>query len=205
MLIRGELMEKKNLENVKKLLIVVDMVNGFVREGAMSSQNIEHIVPEVERLVKEFTDNYDNQVMFVRDTHEADAREFKRYPVHCLKGTSESENIDELKKYENMALIHEKNSTSAIFPSGLLENIEKMKNLDEVVIVGCCTDICVINLAIPLQNYFDQVNHDIPIVIPENAVETYDAPNHNAEEWNNMAYKFMNQAGIKLVKKYGGR
>lgn len=198
-------MEKKNLEDIRKLLIVVDMVNGFVRDGAMASQNIEHIVPEVERLVKEFTEKDDNQVVFVKDTHEEDAREFKRYPVHCLKGTNESENVDELKKYEKLALIHEKNSTSAIFPSELLENIDKMKKLEEVVIVGCCTDICVINLAIPLQNYFDQVNRDIPIVVPENAVETYDTPNHNAKEWNEMAYKFMNQAGIKLIKKYGGK
>lgn len=198
-------MNKKNLEDVKKLLVVVDMVNGFVREGAMASQNIEHIVPEIEELVKEFTEESDKQVVFVKDTHEENAREFKRYPVHCLKGTSESENIDELKKYENMALVHEKNSTSAIFPNGLLENIDKMKKLEEVVIVGCCTDICVINLAIPLQNYFDQVNRDIPIVVPENAVETYDSPTHNATEWNDMAYKFMNQAGIKLVKKYGGK
>ncbi len=198
-------MERKNLENVKKILIVVDMVNGFVREGVMSSQNVEHIVEEVERLVKKFTEEDDKQVVFVKDTHEPDAREFKRYPVHCMKGTSEAENIDELKKYEKMALIHEKNSTSAIFPGSLLEEIDKMKKLEEVVITGCCTDICVINLAIPLQNYFDQVNRDIQITVPKNAVETYDAPNHNAEEWNNMAFKFMDQAGIKLVKKYEGK
>ena len=36
---------KEKLENIKYLLIVVDMVNGFVREGAMASQNIEHIIP----------------------------------------------------------------------------------------------------------------------------------------------------------------
>ena len=196
---------KKNLEEVKDLLIVVDMVNGFVREGAMSSQNIEHIVPEVEKLVKEFTESDDKQVVFVKDTHENNAREFKRYPIHCLKGTSESDNVDELKKYEEDAIIHEKNSTSAIFPNNLLINIDKMKKLEKVVIVGCCTDICVINLAIPLQNYFDQENRDVEIIVPENAVETYDAPNHKAEEWNEMSYRFMQQAGIKLVKKYGGR
>ena len=196
---------KKKLEEVKDLLIVVDMVNGFVREGAMSSQNIEHIVPEVEKLVKEFTENDDKQVVFVKDTHENNAREFKRYPIHCLKGTSESDNVDELKKYEEDAIIHEKNSTSAIFPNNLLVNIDKMKKLEKVVIVGCCTDICVINLAIPLQNYFDQENRDVEIIVPENAVETYDAPNHKAEEWNEMSYRFMQQAGIKLVKKYGGR
>ena len=196
---------KKKLEEVKDLLIVVDMVNGFVREGAMSSQNIEHIVPEVEKLVKEFTESDDKQVVFVKDTHENNAREFKRYPIHCLKGTSESDNVDELKKYEEDAIIHEKNSTSAIFPNNLLVNIDKMKKLEKVVIVGCCTDICVINLAIPLQNYFDQENRDVEIIVPENAVETYDAPNHKAEEWNEMSYRFMQQAGIKLVKKYGGR
>ncbi len=195
-------MEKKDLENVKKLLVVVDMVNGFVREGAMASQNIEHIVPEIESLVDYFTSSDDRKVAFVKDTHDSNAREFKRYPVHCLKETSESENIDELKKYENMSLIHEKNSTSAIFPSSLLESIDKMKKIEEVVIVGCCTDICVINLAIPLQNYFDQINRDIPIIVPKNAVETYDAPFHKASEWNEMAFKFMEQAGIKLVKKY---
>ena len=97
---------KKKLEEVKDLLIVVDMVNGFVREGAMSSQNIEHIVPEVEKLVKEFTESDDKQVVFVKDTHENNAREFKRYPIHCLKGTSESDNVDELKKYEEDAIIH---------------------------------------------------------------------------------------------------
>ncbi len=196
---------KKDLEEIKKLLIVVDMVNGFVREGAMASQNIEHIVPEVERLVKEFTESSEGQTIFVKDTHEKDAREFNRYPIHCLKDTSESENIEELKKYESDAIIHEKNSTSAIFPNNLLINIEKMKSLEKVVIVGCCTDICVINLAIPLQNYFDQENRDIEIIVPMNAVETYDAPNHKAEEWNEMSYRFMKQAGIKLVKEYGGR
>ena len=195
----------KDLKNVKELLVVVDMVNGFVRTGAMSSSNIEHIVPEVEKLAKEFSAGEDKQVAFVRDTHEMDAREFKRYPVHCVNGTIEAENIDELKKYEGGAIIHEKNSTAAIYPSNLLVNIDKMEKLEKVVIVGCCTDICVMNFAIPLQNYFDQENRDVEIVVPTNAVETYDAPNHKAEEWNDMAFKFMNQAGIKLVKKYGGR
>ena len=198
-------MEKKKIEDVKKLLIVVDMVNGFVREGVMSSQNIEHIVPEVEKIVKKFTQESDKLVVFVKDTHDENAREFKRYPVHCLRNTSESQNIEELRKYENLALIHEKNSTSAIFPGDLLENIDKMKKLTEVVIVGCCTDICVINLAIPLQNYFDQNNKDIMITVPKNAVETYDSPTHNSNEWNEMAFKFMESSGIKLVKKYGGK
>lgn len=194
-------MKKERLEEIKKFLVVVDMVNGFVKEGAMASQNIEHIVPEIEKLVKEYTFNSDKQVAFVKDVHEKSAREFGRYPVHCVKGTYESELVDELKKYENMSLTYEKNSTSAIFSKKFIDDINKMKNLKDVYVVGCCTDICVMNLVIPLQNYFDEKNKDISITVLKDAVETYDSPNHNKDEWNNMAFKFMEQSGIKLVKK----
>ena len=74
-----------------------------------------------------------------------------------------------------------------------------MENLSEVVITGCCTDICVSNLAIPLQNYFDENNKEVNIIVPENAVETYDAPNHNRKEYNEMAFKLLTQAGIKVI------
>lgn len=198
-------MKKEKLENVKKLLIVVDMVNGFVREGVMASQNIEHIVPVVTNLVNKFTIDDGSLVAFIKDTHSEFAREFKKFPKHCVRGTREAENIDELKKYENISLVYEKNSTCAIFAKGFLDDINKMKKLKEIVICGCCTDICVINLAIPLDNYFDEFNKDIDIIISEDSVETYDSENHNAKEYNEMAFKLMKQSGIKLVKRYGGK
>ena len=190
---------KKSLEEVKDLLIVVDMVNGFVREGAMSSQNIEHIVPEVEKLVKEFTESDDKQVVFVKDTHENNAMEFKRYPIHCLKGTSESDNVGELKKYEKDAIIHEKNSTSAIFPNNLLINIDKMKKLEKVVIVGCCTDICDFNGAMGLANYLDQWNRRHIIRVHEDAIATY--AEDARQEYVFAAKLLMEHQGIQLVKK----
>ncbi len=192
-------MKKEKLENIKELLIIVDMVNGFVREGAMASQNIEHIIPRIEKLVNEYLTE-EKAVMFFDDAHTKDSREFKRYPEHCIKGTREAEVVDELKKYKDMNLVYEKNSTSAVFAKNVLDDINKMKNLQKITVTGCCTDICVMNLVIPLQNYFDEINRDVTIEVVEDAVETYDAPNHNAKEWNDMAFKFMNQAGIKLVK-----
>lgn len=87
-----------------------------------------------------------------------------------------------------------------MYAPNFIEDIEKMKNLDEIIIIGCCTDICILNLAIPLQNYFDQKDLNVKITVPKNAVETYDAPNHSREEYNNIAFKLMNQAGINLVE-----
>ena len=189
----------KDLEKIEKLLINVDMVNRFVRKGAMADSYIKHIIPEQIKLMKKVEDSDSEIIVIIKDTHNEKCMEFKKYPMHCVEGTDEAELIEELLKFEEKALIYKKNSTSAIFAPNFLLDIEKMKNLKEVVIIGCCTDICVINLAIPLQNYFDQHNKNILIKVPKNAVETYNSPSHNREEYNEMAFKLMEQAGIKLV------
>lgn len=188
-----------NIEKVEKILIVVDMINGFVKEGAMADKYIANIVPNIIKLVEEY--NTDNQgVIFIKDSHEKNSIEFSSYPEHCLKGTIESELIDELKEYEeNAMLVFEKNSTSALFAENFIQSIDKMKNLKEVVIVGCCTDICVLNLAIPLKNYFNQKNRNVKIIVPKNAVETYNSETHNREEYNEIAFKLLNMSGI-IVK-----
>jgi nicotinamidase-related amidase len=191
------------LENIKKLLINIDMVNGFIRVGALHDPKIAEIIPEQFRLIEMFLRNNDG-LAFVKEAHEENCREFDRYPVHCLKGTHEAELVDELKPYEKDALVYLKNSTSAIFAPNFMDDIKQMKNLKEIVITGCCTDICDFNLAVPLNNYFDQVNRRVQIVMPTNAVETFDAPFHNREEYTEAAYKLLRQAGIKLVKKYEG-
>lgn len=194
---------KKNLEEFKKLLIIVDMVNGFVREGKMSDKKIEEIIPEQLRLIDQFLLDKEG-IAFIKDTHNNGCKEFDRYPEHCVNGTSESELVDELKGYEDNSFVYTKNSTSTMYAPKFIDDINKMKSLREIIIAGCCTDICVLNLAIPLQNYFDQEDRRVDIIVPTNAVETYGADYHNRDEYNDMAFKLMNQAGIKLVKRYGG-
>lgn len=186
------------MSNIDKILIIVDMVNGFVREGAMADKYIEHVIPEQIKLINNLSDM--KQLIFIKDAHEENSVEFKRYPKHCIKGTGEAELVEELKCYENNAKVFEKNSTSAIFNKNLLNYIDEFINLKEVVIVGCCTDICVMNLAIPLKNYFDEINKDIDVIVVKNATETYNSEIHNRNEYNDMAYKLMKQAGIKVVE-----
>lgn len=188
-------MNKKEIEN---LLIVVDMVNGFVREGTMADSYIEHIIPEIEKLVQ-INNSSNNFTIFIKDCHEKESIEFESFPEHCLKGTSESELVEELKKYENKENCYEKNSTSAIFAENFINDISLMENLKKVTIVGCCTDICVLNLALPLKNYFNQKNRNIEIEVPKKAVETFNSEMHNREEYNEIAFKLLNQAGIKVI------
>ena len=108
--------------------------------------------------------------------------------------------IDELKPYEQYGMSFEKNSTSTMYAPGFMKEIDAMPNLEEVVISGCCTDICVLNLALPLTNYFDQNNRMVEIRVPENVVETYNSETHNREEYNQMSLKLLKQAGIGVER-----
>ena len=185
----------KNIDTIEKLLIVVDMVKGFVDEGNMADRYIGHITEGIENKVKEYIANGDG-VMFFNDTHSVDCAEFKKFPPHCIAGTSESELVDELMPYQYDGILYRKNSTSSMFAEGFMEDIDSMSELKEVTITGCCSDICVVNLAIPLSCYFDQQDREVKINVPVNLIETYDAPYHPRDEYNAIAVKLMNQAGI---------
>lgn len=187
----------KRKEELEKLLVVVDMVNGFIKYGNMADKDINHITDGIGKLVNQFI--HENEgVAFIKDTHEKDSSEFKKFPPHCIKGSGEEELVQELKQYENYGLIYEKNSTSTIFANDFLRDIDSMKKLREVIITGCCTDICVLNLAIPLTNYFDQNNRLVDVTVLKDLVETYNSESHNRDEYNEMSFKLMKQAGIRV-------
>ena len=195
---RNEQIEK--LKEYKKMLYVVDMVNGFVNEGVLHDKHIGKTIPEQIKLIEKMKEEKEG-ISFIKDCHQKDSIEFKTFPEHCLKGTSESLLVKELQPYEKDALVYEKNSTSAMFAPHMLEDLNLLENLEEVIGVGCCTDICDLNFFIPLKNYFNQLNRDVTIFAVKNAMDTYHIEKiHDREEYTNMSYKLMEQAGIILVE-----
>ena len=193
---------KEYMYNIRELLIVVDMVNGFTKDGSLHDPSIMKIVPEIKSLIDDY---FKENVFFFRDCHTTHSIEFNDFPPHCLFGDRESEIIDELNGYSINGNTFYKNSTSGLFAPYFLDYIESMEKLDSVVITGCCTDLCVMNLAIPLKCYFNENNRRVNVIVPEDAVETYDIPeSHNAEEYNEMALKLMKLNGVKVIKHFGG-
>lgn len=193
------MIKKELIKEYKKLLYIIDMVKGFTTEGVMHDSYILNTVPEQLKLIEKFKKENEG-IAFIKEAHTENAIEFKDFPPHCIIGTSESELIEELKPYEKDALIYPKNSTSAIFAPNVITDLEEMKNLQLITAAGCCTDICVPNFLIPLKNMFNQYNRDIDIAVVKGASETYDSPDHNREEYSNMAYKLMKQSGIYVVE-----
>lgn len=189
----------------KKLLIVVDMVNGFVREGVLHDKNIERIIPRIIELINKNISE-EELTIFIKDTHSDNSIEFKRFgnTKHCVKGTTEAELVDELKKYEGLdnVVSIEKNSTSFMESPKFRELISKLNNISEVDVVGCCTDICDFNGSMALSNYFNEWNKDVDIRVHEYACATYNE--ENRKKYVDASYLLMEQQGIKLVKEYKG-
>ncbi|HKM19955.1 MAG TPA: isochorismatase family cysteine hydrolase [Candidatus Dojkabacteria bacterium] len=199
-------MKNKDLNQYRKLLVVVDMNKGFVEKGALADPNIGQIVPAITQLIDKFL-TAGGRVIYANDAHNENSEEFKNYPVHCLDKTEEAEPIDALKGYveRGEATICKKDSTNAMESDEFCKELQKIEsNLDEIVIVGCCTDICVLHLALSLQDYLDERKSETKLIVPENAVDTFrgEVNGKNREERSHEALEWMKGAGVIVVPEY---
>ena len=193
---------KEELIRMKKALVVVDMVKGFKDFGNMAITDVDYIDSEIVKLVEYFL-NQGNDVISIQEGHTQSSQEFKDFPEHCILGTNEADLIDCLKPFEKRMKVIRKNSTSGFVTKEFQEYLEKNKTvLKEIVFVGVCEDICVINIAIPTKMFFNENNIDCDVIVPENTTETFDSPTHPREEYKTLAKKMMLLNGIKVPRKY---
>ena len=135
-----------------KYLIVVDMQNDFI-DGALGSAEAVAILPHV----KEKIENFDGQILFTRDTHEANylsTQEGQNLPVeHCIKGTDGWQIHPELDALRTTEAI-DKPTFGSI---ALVHLLQKANDLESVELIGLCTDICVISNAMLIKAAFPEV------------------------------------------------
>lgn len=187
-------MDKEALN--QPIIFVVDMVNGFVKEGALSDLSILHIVEPLKDLLAQIKPN-----VFVCDAHDLDAREFRSYPIHCVEGTDESKVVSELATYVEKTIY--KNSTNTFVSSAFQEMLgEVLHNHRDIVIVGCCTDICIMQFALSLNTFMNEGNLDEHrVIVPVNMIETFHIDEiHEQEKMNEFACNIMLANGIEVVK-----
>lgn len=134
---------------MKKTLIVVDMQNDFIN-GSLGTNEAQAIVENVRKKISEYQSRGD-EIIFTRDTHHdnyLETSEGKRLPVkHCIFGTY-GWNIAEDLDAPNCSYI-DKPTFGWAHWNGL--------ELDEVELVGLCTDICVVSNALILKATFPDI------------------------------------------------
>lgn len=198
----GKTIDLDLLDRDRTALIIIDMVVGFVYSGALSSPRVAAIAKNVAELNEK---TKELKKLFFLDNHEKDSQEFRYFPAHCIKGTEEAELIPELKTKiteESNIYYVEKNSTNGFHSNGFQDWLKKYENeVDNYIIIGCVTDICVLQFALSLKSYFNEKNENKRIIVPENCVATYDGGSHDGYLMHLFALYNMHVSGIEIVEK----
>ncbi|EES91208.1 cysteine hydrolase [Clostridium botulinum C] len=190
-------LDTKEFKSNETALIIVDMINGFAKQGNLMSPRIKDIIPRVVNTTK-ICENNGFSIIAFSDAHTIDSIEFQNYPVHCLKGTFESQLIDELKVFKSIHII-DKNSTNGYMEEKFIEWMKRNNNINNFIVIGNCTDICIMQFVLSLKSHFNKNNKKINIFIPTDSVDTFDTDYHNGDLMNLIGLYNMKLNGIKIV------
>ena len=138
-----------------KVLVVVDMQNDFI-DQALGTQEAVGIVENVARKIRDF----DGKVIYTRDTHHEnymETQEGRNLPVkHCIEG-SDGWKISSALPVSDDALIFDKPTFGSKELGLYLENLANETEVEEVEVIGLCTDICVISNALLIKAFLPEV------------------------------------------------
>jgi len=166
---------------MKRALIVVDMLNDFCHsEGVLARSMITNelygaeIIPAVRAIVEASRIRFD-PIFWLCDGHLEEDKEFDRFPKHAVLGTWGAEIIDELDPKQVASSSHEmrinKIRYSGFFNTDLEYQLMRLAP-QEIVVVGVCTSICVMDTVGGL------ANRDYNITVLRAAVTDFDPAAH---------------------------
>ncbi len=181
----------------KPFVFVVDMVNGFLKLGNLHDKEISKIIEPIQILFEK----YHMEGMFIVDEHEQEAREFMSFPLHCVIHSQESAIIDELAPFATNII--KKNSTNTFVSKQFQERLSSLDSYEDIVITGCCTDICILQFALCLNSWMNEHNKKHQrIILPLDCIDTYHIESlHDAVKMNEFSIRLMEASGIYIVQK----
>jgi nicotinamidase-related amidase len=138
--------DKVELPADKTALIVGDMQNDFVRpDGALYVPAAEATIPRVKRLLERARE-HGVHVAYTQDTHREGDPEWNTWPEHVKLETWGWEIIDELAPKPG-ELVCPKTRYDAFYGTPLDHYLSRIWKVENVVIVGTVSNICVLHTA----------------------------------------------------------
>lgn len=206
--------------NNKTYLVIVDVLTGFCKEGALASKKVGEVIEPITQLISGLRKSGLplHNIIFLNDAHRLNAVEFNAFPPHCVAGTIESEVVEELRdvqKTEGVQTFY-KNATNALFGKNgegitFFEYLDQILKVDNVcfLVVGDCTDLCIYQNAMGIQLFANERNVPVKVIVSKAHTRTYhlsvcDAKRigtiaHDAELLEPMFLYHMMLNGIQVV------
>lgn len=187
-----------SLKPEETAIIIIDMINGFTTSGALASPRIDALVDPIANLMKH---SGGMKKVFICDRHPEQATEFESYLPHAIEGTNEALIVEALYKLQDeQTSVIFKNSTNGMMTREMQAYLEANPDIQNFILVGDCTDICVLQFGLSLKAYFNEMNVNKQIIVPMNLVDTFDLEitAHHGDLMNLFAFYNMKMNGIQL-------
>jgi len=125
----------------KEALLIIDMLNDFVEEGAvLEVPSARKIIPKIKKRIEEARKKQ-IKIIYVCDAHQKDDKEFQKWPPHAIMGTQGAEIIEELRPQEEDFVVKKRRYSG--FLGTDLDLLLRELRIGKIYIVGILTNICV--------------------------------------------------------------
>lgn len=205
-------------EAAKTGLVLVDIINGFCTVGAGNlaprepNSQISQMMDESARLARLFCEKGWPVLAFL-DSHSPDKLEHP-YPSHCISGSDESNLVPGLRwleKEPNVRIRHKDCYDGYIGSfeedgSNIFADWIKSNKIQVIVVVGVCTDICVLDFVcstISARNrgLLDPLED---VVLYSKGCATFDFP-HSDGNLMRHPQELMHHMGLYMAKERGAK
>lgn len=180
-------------------LILMDLVEGFARKGALASPRVGALLPSAASLTARCA-AAGMEILAFADCHTSDSLELQSYPPHCLRGTAEAQLCRELETAAGSYTLIEKNSTNGLLEPAFDSWRRSLPGIDTYLVVGDCTDICVQQFAVAAKAWHNTRNLPLRVIVPLSLVDTFDADGHPADLLGVLSLMAMQSGGVELVR-----
>lgn len=174
-----------------KAVIVVDMLNDFVT-GELANPRSGAITPNIAALLDAARAN-GWLVVFGNDAHLPGDPEERVWGPHAMAGTPGADVIEELAPQPGDVVLP-KRFYSSFFETGL-DSLLRQNDVDEVIITGQHTNICVRHTS------SDAFNGGYDITVPDDATAMFEEPGMTDDDYSRQ----QRDALAYLKKVYGAR
>ncbi|WP_051693955.1 cysteine hydrolase family protein [Desulfohalovibrio reitneri] len=138
-----------------KALVIIDMLNDFVREDApLRVPGADILVPVIDNIAQRFRGEGEN-VIFLCDAHDPDDPEFQDWPAHAVRDTEGAEVVESLAVTNEDRVIKKKHIDIAKEPQ-FFKELESLK-VETVYVTGVATEHCVLTAVRALRDQGYQV------------------------------------------------
>lgn len=151
-------------------LLVIDMLNDFVLEGApLVVEGARGIIPAIRDRIEDARKR-GASIIYVCDRHAPDDAEFKYWPPHAVSGTPGSEVVRELAPRPGDIVVPKTRYSG--FYGTQLDRILEERGVGRLTLTGVLTNICILYTAA------DAIMRGYEVSVPEDSVASTAPEDH---------------------------